>query len=181
MTDEQTEVYWPTWGTFRNFMKCDLAANRRNPKIQVGLVLLRICQLLMADRVQPRKRSLPLIFIYRFYSEIIIGYELRPKTVVGPGVSIHHGFGLVVNDGVILGASVELRNGVTIGHARHGEKPPQIHDGVSFGANSVAIGDITVGRDSRIGAGAVVTRSCPPGSILVGARAANIAPHVKES
>ena len=141
----------------------------------MSLAVFRVTQVVMKDRDNPRLSAIPLILLYRFVTEIILGFELRPKTIVGPGLSIHHAFGLVVNDGVMIGRNVDLRNGVTIGHKTPGTYPPVIGHGVEIGANAVVIGDIHVADNSKIGAGAVVTKSCGPNSVMVGNPAQNIA------
>ncbi len=43
-----------------------------------------------------------------------------------------------------------------------------IEDDVWIGAGAIVLANITIGRGSIVGAGAVVTRSCPPYSILAG-------------
>lgn len=45
---------------------------------------------------------------------------------------------------------------------------PTLEDQVWVGPHAVIIGGITIGQGSRIGAGAVVTESVPPGSVVVG-------------
>lgn len=153
---------------FLNYVRRDIQANPRDPKSQFVLVLFRFCQVLMANRESPRKRSLPVIVLYRLMTECILGIELRPKTRVGPGVSIFHGFGLVVNDQCVLGRDVTLRNGVTIGHKRKGGGCPQIGDGVDIGAGAIVIGEILVGDGARVGAGSVVIESVPAGAVVAG-------------
>uniref|UniRef100_UPI00113FEB49 serine O-acetyltransferase n=1 Tax=unclassified Rhodococcus (in: high G+C Gram-positive bacteria) TaxID=192944 RepID=UPI00113FEB49 len=167
--------FWPSWRNLCTTVREDWNNNSRNPKIQFSLALFRFCQVLMGDREKRRLVALPFVAIYRFVTEIVIGFELRPKTIVGPGISIHHAFGLVVNDGAIIGRNVQLRNGVTIGHKRTGTRPPRIGDGVEIGANAVIIGDIHIGSGSKVGAGAVVVKSCEANSVLVGNPASNVA------
>jgi putative colanic acid biosynthesis acetyltransferase WcaB len=155
-------------GPFFETVQADMRANSGDVKAQSVLLLFRSCQFLMRTREKPRIISWPLVVVYRVFSEFILGIELRPKTVVGAGLSLHHGVGLVVNNGCVIGANVTLRNGVTIGHKFPGGGEPRLGDGVIVGANAVIIGDIVVGRGSVVGAGAVVTKSTPPDSTLVG-------------
>lgn len=171
-----TPQFWPCWTNLCQTVREEWKNNSRNPKIQLSLALFRLCQVLMVDRQQNRLAALPFVALYRFISEIILGFELRPKTIVGPGLSIHHAFGLVVNDGTIIGKNVQLRNGVTIGHKTTGTRPPHIGDGVEIGANAVIIGNIHIGSGSKVGAGAVVVKSCPADSVLVGNPASNVSP-----
>lgn len=153
---------------FFETVQADFRANSGDVKAQSVLLLFRSCQLLMQTRDNPRIISWPAIVVYRVFSEFILGIELRPKTAVGAGLSLHHGVGLVVNNACVIGANVTLRNGVTIGHKFPGGGEPRLGDGVIVGANAVIIGDIDIGPGSIVGAGAVVTKSTPPGSTVVG-------------
>ncbi|WP_082895701.1 serine acetyltransferase [Rhodococcoides corynebacterioides] len=164
--------YWPTRKSVFPFIRRDIRANRRNPRIQIALFLFRVTQFLMADRDSPKKRAYPMIVAYRIYTEVLLSIELRPKTVCGPGLSIHHGFGLVVNDGCVIGADVVLRQSTTLGHAYPGGPCPVLEDGAELGANVVVIGGLTIGAGSTVGAGSVVTKSVPPAHIAYGNPAA---------
>lgn len=149
-------------------LRQDITANRRNPKGQLVMTTLRMAQYATASKAWPNSIAKFIEFGHRLYTEFILGIELRPKTVVGAGLTIHHGVGLTVNDHTKIGSMVKLRNGVTIGNRLSQFDCPVIEDGVDVGANAVIIGSITIGENSRIGAGAVVLRSCPANSVLVG-------------
>jgi putative colanic acid biosynthesis acetyltransferase WcaB len=159
---------------FRRTLRADLRANRRDPKSQLVLVGLRVCQLLMHDREKPRRSSLPAVALYRIFTEFLLGIELRPKTRVGPGLTIFHGTGLVVNDHALIGAAVTLRNGVVIGHKRPGEGAPFLRDNVDVGAAALIIGAVTVGTRAKVGAGAVVVRNVPDEDVVAGNPARSI-------
>ncbi|MFF0911590.1 serine O-acetyltransferase [Microbacterium enclense] len=118
--------------------------------------------------------AIPLVVAHRFLTEVVLGMEIRPKTKIGPGLTIYHGFGIVLNDHCVLGRNVVLRNGVTIGHKEPGQGAPVIGDDVSLGVNSLVIGNITVGAGTSIGAGAVVLKSAPENAVLVGNPARDI-------
>lgn len=152
----------------RAYVRADLRANARDPKAQSILLGLRVCQWLMRDNEHPRRRALPAVALYRLVTEGVLGVELRPKTIVGPGLTIYHGFGLVVNDHVTLGSRVTLRNGVVVGNKCAGGPCPIIGDGVVVGANAVIIGGITIGDHAQVGAGAVVTKSVRSGATVAG-------------
>jgi serine O-acetyltransferase len=51
---------------------------------------------------------------------------------------------------------------------RRGKRHPTIENGVVVGTGAAVLGPVTVGRNSRIGAGSVVVRSVPPDSTVVG-------------
>lgn len=150
--------------SIRRYVFQDWDANVGDPKSRVMLFTFRLTQWLSSGS----RRSYVTEAMYRIFSEIVIGTELRPKTKVGPGLTIHHGFGLVVNDHAVLGSHVTLRNGVVIGNKAPNGPCPVLEDHVQIGANAVLLGGITVGHHSSIGAGAVVTRDVPPFAIMVG-------------
>ena len=151
----------------------DAANNRGQVKIILILFLFRLVHLFAR-----RKKSLlwwlgvPLMVIYRILVEHILCVELRPGTRVGPGLTIEHGYSLVVNDRTVIGSNVHLRHCTTIGCVQMPDglqgPSPVIEDNVEVGANSVILGGITVGTNSKIGAGSVVLRDVPPNSVVVG-------------
>jgi serine O-acetyltransferase len=65
---------------------------------------------------------------------------------------------------------VTLYHGVTLGGTslQKGKRHPTLEDRVVVGAGAKVLGAITIGRDSRIGANAVVVKSVPPDSVVVG-------------
>jgi putative colanic acid biosynthesis acetyltransferase WcaB len=155
------------FGELVRYWRSDLLANPRDPKACVLLFGFRWCQAL---RTLPcgNMISLPFVAAYRIFSEWILGVELRPKTQVGPGLSIYHGVGLVVNDHSVIGSGVKLRHGVTIGHARAGGLSPVIGDRVNIGAGAIILGEISIGADAVIAAGSVVVRNVPQGATAFG-------------
>lgn len=155
--------------SFWDLVRADRRANPRDPKSQVVLFWFRASQrLARSPRRFDRLLSLPLVLAYRSITELVLGIELRPKTEVGPGLALFHGFGLVVNDHAVIGANVTLRNGVTIGHKEPGGKCPRVGNNVQIGAGAILLGDITIGDGAIIGAGSVVTKPVPPAATVVG-------------
>lgn len=150
--------------SMREYVFQDWDANVGDLKSRAMLITFRLVQWLSSGP----SRSYVTEAMYRVFSEIVIGTELRPKTRVGRGLTIHHGFGLVVNDHAVLGSHVTLRNGVVIGNKVPNGPCPVLEDHVQIGANAVLLGGITVGHHSSIGAGAVVTHDVPPFAIMVG-------------
>ena len=161
-----------TWGALARLVRADWAANPRDPKSRLVLLAFRLAQRSMGSPAQGmRLRAILPVAAYRFWTEWFLGIELRPRTTVGGGLTIFHGFGIVVNDHAVIGERVTLRNGVVIGNRTPGGQCPVIGDDVEFGANALVIGDIHIGRGARIGAGATVVRSVPAGRTVVGAAA----------
>ena len=82
-----------------------------------------------------------------------------------------HPVGCVIGKGVSIGHGCIIYQNVTIGQKLNDSKVelyPEIGDRVIIGANAVLIGDIKIGSDSQIGAGAVVLQDIPPNSTAVG-------------
>ena len=100
----------------------------------------------------------------------VTGIEIHPGATLGQGFFIDHGMGVVIGETAEVGADVTLYHGVTLGGTSlaKGKRHPTIGDRVVIGAGAKVLGAITIGEDSRIGANAVVVRSVPPNSVVVG-------------
>ena len=100
----------------------------------------------------------------------LTGIEIHPGAQIGPGFFIDHGMGVVIGETAEVGADVTLYHGVTLGGTSlaKGKRHPTLEDRVVVGAGAKILGAITIGADSRIGANAVVVRSVPPNSVVVG-------------
>jgi len=146
----------------------DFSANPQNTKGVFICFMFRWAHSWRGTREKPRKSSLPLLVLYRLIVEWILGVEIPAKTVIGPGLQIFHGQGVVVNGDAIIGKNAILRNGVTIGHKTPGGGSPKIGDNVSFGANSVLIGEVTLGNNIIIGALSLVNKSFGSNLIIAG-------------
>lgn len=157
-----------TWPAFRRLVDADWRANPRDYKARGVLLCFRLAQRAMGSRDRLRLRAVLPVLLYRFWTEWVLSLELRPKTRVGGGLTLYHGYALTVNDHTVIGAGVTLRNSVTIGNRTPDGGCPRIGDGVVFGAGAIVIGDIEVGDGARIGAGAVVVKDVRPGVAVVG-------------
>jgi serine O-acetyltransferase len=104
--------------------------------------------------------------IARFITQI----EIHPGAVIGQRFFIDHGCGVVIGETSIIGDDVLLYKGAVLGGTSlsKGKRHPTLEDGVVVGTNAVILGDITIGRNSRVGAGSVVVRSVPAESTVVG-------------
>jgi len=112
-------------------------------------------------------------FIARFFSQVmrsLTGIEIHPGATIGKNFFIDHGMGVVIGETAELGDNVTLYHGVTLGGVslHKGKRHPTLEDNVVVGAGAKVLGDITIGRDSRIGANAVVVKSVPSNSVVVG-------------
>jgi serine O-acetyltransferase len=77
---------------------------------------------------------------------------------------------VVIGETAIVGDDVTLYQGVTLGGTGKelGKRHPTIEDNVVVGGGAKILGNITVGKNCRIGAGSVVLRSVPENSTVVG-------------
>lgn len=107
----------------------------------------------------------------------ITGIEIHPGADIGQGLFIDHGMGVVIGETSEIGEDVTLYHGVTLGGTslQKGKRHPTLGDRVVVGAGAKILGAITIGADTRIGANAVVVRSVPANSIVVGVPGQNIA------
>jgi serine O-acetyltransferase len=98
------------------------------------------------------------------------GVEIHPGARIGRRVFIDHGMGVVIGETAIVGDDVTLYQGVTLGGTgkQTGKRHPTLRNGVFVGNNANILGNITIGENSRVGAGSVVVRDVPPDSTVVG-------------
>jgi putative colanic acid biosynthesis acetyltransferase WcaB len=149
----------------------DWKANRGNIKGRLVMIAFRLAHLLRQSPVT-FILFLPYFLWYRITVEWFLCIELPWKTRVGPGLSIHHGQALVINDGTVFGAGCTLRSCTTIGNVQLPDgtysASPVFGDRVDVGANVVVLGPIRIGDDAIIGAGAVVVKDVPANHVARG-------------
>lgn len=109
----------------------------------------------------------------RMLSELtrwLTGVEIHPAAQLGQGLFMDHAFGVVIGETAEVGDDVTIYQGVTLGGTslNHVKRHPTIGNRVTIGAGAKVLGPITIGDDSRIGANAVVVKSVPPNSVVVG-------------
>jgi serine O-acetyltransferase len=100
----------------------------------------------------------------------VTGIEIHPAAIIGNGFFIDHGMGVVIGETAEVGHNVTIYHGVTLGGTslQKGKRHPTIEDEVVIGAGAKVLGAITIGSHSRIGANAVVVKSVPANSVVVG-------------
>jgi len=103
-------------------------------------------------------------------TRFMTGIEIHPGAQIGRGFFIDHGMGVVIGETAVIGKCVTLYHGVTLGGTslEKGKRHPTLEDEVVVGAGAKILGNITIGAHSRIGANAVVVRSVPPNSVVLG-------------
>jgi UDP-2-acetamido-3-amino-2,3-dideoxy-glucuronate N-acetyltransferase len=99
---------------------------------------------------------------------------IENDVVVGDRVTVKCGVqlwdGLRVEDDVFIGPNATFTNDRFPRSRQRPEKYPEtwIRKGASIGANATILPGLTIGQHAMVGAGAVVTRSVPPYSVVVG-------------
>jgi serine O-acetyltransferase len=133
------------------------------PDFRVVLIF-RLSQLFYSCRM-----TRPLSYLMTMLNDVLNGVWIGPRVVAGPGLSLAHPRGLVVNPDTIIGRNCSILQRVTIGGPH-----VVIGDFVSINAGAAIISNIrgraflTVGSHAIIGAGAVVVQDVPDCSVVVG-------------
>ena len=105
------------------------------------------------------------------FSRFLTGVEIHPAAQIGPGFFIDHGMGVVIGETTIIGSDVTLYQGVSLGGTgkeRGQKRHPTLGNHVLVGAGAKILGNVTIGEGVRVGSNAVVLRSIPPHSTVVG-------------
>lgn len=100
----------------------------------------------------------------------LTGIEIHPGAIIGKRFFIDHGMSVVIGETAEIGDCVTLYHGVTMGGTSlsKGKRHPTLGNNVVVGAGAKILGAIEIGDNSRIGANAVVVKSVPPNSVVVG-------------
>ncbi len=100
----------------------------------------------------------------------LTGIEIHPAATIGRRFFIDHGMGVVIGETAVIGDDCTLYHGVTLGGTswQKGKRHPTLGDGVVVGAGAKVLGPIEIGDGARIGSNAVVVKSVPADSTVVG-------------
>lgn len=135
----------------------------------------RYCIWLRLSRYLEDKGMLwfPLYVIVRLIQNhylIKFGFDIKPRTKIGPGLYLGHFGQVVINADSIIGRNCNLSQGVTFGVSSRGAREgcPTIGDNVFIGPGAKIIGRIRIGNNVAVGANCVVTRDVPDNSVVVG-------------
>ncbi|HJU99825.1 MAG TPA: DapH/DapD/GlmU-related protein [Burkholderiaceae bacterium] len=103
------------------------------------------------------------------FNRIVFGIVLPASVQVGRDVRFaYSGLGTVVHARARIGDRVKVAQNVTIGGRSGHHEVPIIEDDVEIGAGACVLGPVTIGRNARIGANAVVLQNVPAGMMAVG-------------
>ena len=111
------------------------------------------------------------------------GIEIHPGAKIGKNLFIDHGMGVVIGETSDIGDNVTIYHNVTLGgtspsinsnNQRDSKRHPTLEENVIVGSGAQILGPVTIGKNSLIGANAVVTKDVPEKSIMVGIPAKRI-------
>ena len=117
------------------------------------------------------------------FSRFLTGIEIHPKAKIGKNLFIDHGMGVVIGETSEIGDNVTIYHMVTLGgispsinsdDQRHVKRHPTLMDNVVVGSGAQILGPMVVGKNSKIGANAVVTKDVPENAVMIGIPAKNV-------
>jgi serine O-acetyltransferase len=110
-----------------------------------------------------------LFFLQNRVSEMF-GVEIHPAAQIGKGILFDHGTGIVIGETAMIEDNVSMLHAVTLGGTgkQTGDRHPKIRQGVLIGAGAKILGNIEVGRNSKVAAGSVVLADVPPYCTVAG-------------
>lgn len=113
------------------------------------------------------------------FTRFLTGVEIHPQATIGKNLFIDHGTGVVIGQTAIICDNVTIYHGVTLGGVGRegqisGKRHPTICDGVIIGSGAQVLGDITIGKNAKIGSNSVVTSDIPEGCTAVGVPAKTV-------
>ena len=160
-------------------IRADLAIIRERDPAARGWLEIVCCypgfQAISLHRISHRLWSchLPLKLAARCLSQVgraLTGIEIHPGARIGHSVFIDHGMGVVIGETAEIGNRCLLYQGVTLGGTgkEHGKRHPTLAENVVVGAGAKVLGAITIGENTRIGAGSVVVRDVESDCTVVG-------------
>ena len=118
------------------------------------------------------------------FSRFLTGIEIHPKANIGKNLFIDHGMGVVIGETSDIGDNVTIYHMATLGgispsvnsnEQRNIKRHPTLKDNVVVGSGAQILGPVTVGKNAKIGANAVVTKDVPENAVMVGIPAKNVA------
>jgi serine O-acetyltransferase len=106
------------------------------------------------------------------WSRFVTAIDIHPGATIGRNFFIDHGF-TVIGETAEIGDDVTIYQCVTLGGTSPdngivGKRHPTVLDGAIIGSGAQVLGPIIVGKRSRIGANAVVTKDVAEGATMVG-------------
>ncbi|WP_249009356.1 serine O-acetyltransferase [Conexibacter sp. DBS9H8] len=130
-------------------------------------------QAVLAHRLAHRMHQLGVPLLPRLIAALartLTGVEIHPAARLGRGFFIDHGMGVVIGATAEVGDDVTVYQGVTLGGTGFiiGKRHPTVEDNVVIGSGAKLLGPIRIGHGAKIGANTVVIHDVPANSTVVG-------------
>ena len=122
-------------------------------------------------------------------SRFLTGIEIHPGAKIGRNLFIDHGMGVVIGETSEIGNNVTIYHMATLGgiapsinsnNQRQVKRHPTLNDCVVVGSGAQILGPVTIGKNAKIGANAVVTKDVPENAVMVGIPAKNVGTATEE-
>jgi serine O-acetyltransferase len=128
-----------------------------------------------ANCLWKNERHTMALFFQNRASEVF-GVDIHPAASIKGGVMIDHATGVVIGETSTIDENVSIFQGVTLGGkgTETGDRHPKIKSGVSIYASSTILGNITIGKNSKVAAGSLVLKDVPPNITVAGIPAKEI-------
>lgn len=96
--------------------------------------------------------------------------QIPARTQIDEGFYIGHSGRVIINPEAKIGKNVNVSTGVVIGYENRGKRKgaPTIEGNCWIGANSVIVGNVTIGEDVLIAPLTFVNFDVPPHSVVIG-------------
>ena len=142
-----------------------------------------VCKQFNASDNEEEKEDLLLKLFNKIGERFVVVQPLTVDTgnvTIGNNCFFNSGCKFIDFGGITIGDNVGLSMGVTLITNNHPcnpltldkwvdiKEPIVIEDDVWIGANSIIMGNVTIGKGAMIGAGSVVTKSIPAGEVWAG-------------
>jgi serine O-acetyltransferase len=107
---------------------------------------------------------------------VVYSVDIHPAAKIGNGILLDHATGFVAGETTSIDNDVSILHEVTLGGTgkERGDRHPKICSGVLIGAGAKILGNVTIGKGSRIGASSVVLNDVPPQVSVAGVPAKEI-------
>jgi serine O-acetyltransferase len=111
-----------------------------------------------------------LAYFLQMRSSEVFGVDIHPRAQIGKGIMIDHAHSIVIGETAVVGDNVSILHSVTLGGTGkdEGDRHPKIGDGVLLGAGASVLGNISIGRCSKVASGSVVLSNVPEFKTVAG-------------
>jgi len=171
---------------FRALVFSDLERYRPGERATWRRVLMRCLSnpgmiaslVLRAQQMAMRSGHVRSAFLLRTAGMLLVSADFVPGMDVGPGLLMPHPNGVVIGNGLRVGANVTFGGGVTAG-VKQPDMPgggfPTVCDGAIVLANAVLVGPVTIGSYAQVGANSVVLSDVAECTVVFGVPARRVA------